>query len=173
MNTVPDFFKWMVLLNKTCIYKTSSNNRQNSCLSVDNLASYIFTQMCVSAIIPDELCGRCTSMFVDTELCAIQSWKHIIWQHTKLLVTYIKGATLEQLISSLTKHIYNNLKLFPSTSWPTMNLEGQRSERKIQNIIQPVHNMYSYYSQKCWFILLNGIVSNYYIHIRYGLISLV
>jgi hypothetical protein len=62
--------------------KTSSNKYLNSNLSVNNIASYIFKHIFVAAIIPEDPCGRWTPMLFDTELCAIQSWKRVIWQYS-------------------------------------------------------------------------------------------
>jgi hypothetical protein len=99
---------------KHVYYKTTSNIYQNSNLSVNYIASYIFTYIFVAAIDPYILCGGCTPMFVDKGLWAIQRWKWIKWQHSKLPVTSVilNG---KQWISNPNVYVYNKWKHFPST----------------------------------------------------------
>jgi hypothetical protein len=87
--------------------KTSSNKYLNSSLSVNNIALYIFTHIFVAAIIPEDPCSRWTPILFDTVLCAIQSWKRVIWQYTT------SASNLNNIIYSSTALM---LRWFPTKS---------------------------------------------------------
>jgi hypothetical protein len=82
------YLKWLVFLIKKHVYdKTTSYNHQNLSLSVNYIASYIFTKIFVAAKDPYIICGSYTPMFLDTELWDIKSCKSIIWLQTNMPVT--------------------------------------------------------------------------------------
>jgi hypothetical protein len=84
--------------------RASSNNLQTKRHTVYNNTSYIFTHIITAATLPNIICGPCTTMFVDTELFAIQSSKRVICQQINSAcslnnINRNKSVTLNQRVS--------------------------------------------------------------------------